>query len=100
MIYFLGRPQPRLTWWHENSLLDDTYTIISEKTVKNELHLAKLQRHHLHTVLTCQASNNNITAPLNTVVTLNLNCEYIAIFVYIYLDPIYLCIMLWRYGYM
>lgn len=76
---YSGRPQPRLTWWHENYLLDDTFTAISEKTVKNELYVEKLQRHHLHTVLTCQASNNNITSPISAVVTLNLNCKYLLV---------------------
>lgn len=76
-VWYLGRPQPRLTWWHENKLLDESYTAINEKKVKNELQIDKLERHHLNAVLTCQASNNNITAPISAPVSLNLNCKYI-----------------------
>lgn len=72
----IGRPQPSLTWWRgENYLLDDSYTAINEKKVKNVLLLEKLQRHHLHTVLACQASNNNVTTPIRSAVTLNMNRE-------------------------
>ncbi|XP_037033009.1 nephrin-like isoform X2 [Bradysia coprophila] len=69
-----GRPQPNLTWWRgENHLLDDSYTVTNEKKVKNVLLLEKLQRQHLHAVLACQASNNNVTTPIRSAVTLNMN---------------------------
>lgn len=74
--FFLpGRPLPQLRWIHENTVLDDSYTVTSEKKVKNILRLDKLQRHHLHAVLTCQASNNNVTTPISSAVTLNMNCK-------------------------
>lgn len=68
-----GKPRPSLTWLRESTLLDDTFEVTANGLVKNTLEVPALQRHDLMAVLTCQASNNNISSPVTSSVTVDLN---------------------------
>jgi len=75
-----GKPTPAVTWWRETVLLDDSYEAITgpkgSVLVRNQLLISSLQRQDLMAVLTCQASNNNISLPSTSTVTVDLNCKY------------------------
>ncbi|GFU00828.1 nephrin [Nephila pilipes] len=68
-----GQPVPTVTWWRESVLLDDTYDINPNGVIRNELLISSLQRHDLMAVLSCQASNNNVSLPMSSSVTVDMN---------------------------
>lgn len=80
----VGRPRANLVWVaHDGRVIDDTFSYEHIDThhhqtvvVRNTLEINALNRDHLLTTLACQASNNNITAPSQTSITLDLNCEW------------------------
>ncbi|XP_039431401.1 nephrin [Culex pipiens pallens] len=67
-----GVPTPKVTWWREHALLDDSFMILPDGTVKNVLYLEKLSRADLHTIYTCQASNGHVVPPLSSTVKLDM----------------------------
>ncbi|XP_071541503.1 uncharacterized protein [Panulirus ornatus] len=68
-----GRPPPQVTWWHEGSLLDDLMETNTSQVMQNILTLPNLSRQHLYRVITCHATNSNMTQPLRTSVTLDMS---------------------------
>lgn len=70
-----GSPPPIVTWWEGPTLLDMTPEVERPDQVTNTLVVPSLTRRDLHRTLTCQAANSNLTAPLVTTVTLDLNCK-------------------------
>ncbi|KAK6639002.1 hypothetical protein RUM43_007272 [Polyplax serrata] len=67
-----GNPLPSLTWWVDNSVVDDTDEIVSGDQVKNEMILRDLSREHVGLVYTCQAVNTDALPPLKADVRLDM----------------------------
>ncbi|XP_054258233.1 nephrin-like [Macrosteles quadrilineatus] len=67
-----GVPTPRVTWWYNLTLVDDTYDVLPDGRVQNVLTFDKTEREHLHAVLTCQALNSPFVVPKSTSVTIDL----------------------------
>ncbi|XP_042859976.1 hemicentin-2-like [Penaeus japonicus] len=87
-----GWPTPQVSWWKGSLLLANHSVVIGEnndylhrevmndgmgglsnglRQVKTKLMIPKIPRDFVHANLTCQASNNNITEPLSTTLSLN-----------------------------
>ncbi|XP_076323521.1 protein turtle-like isoform X2 [Tachypleus tridentatus] len=70
-----GDPIPNVTWWKDSTLLDGDYSVTPGGIVRNELLIKRLHRDHLMSVLTCQASNTNLSVPVFKSVTLDINLK-------------------------
>ncbi|XP_067633168.1 uncharacterized protein side-V [Eurosta solidaginis] len=68
-----GVPPPRVSWWREHALVDDSYDVLPDGTVRNILQLKNIARKDLLTVYTCQASNGHVVAALTKKVVLDMN---------------------------
>lgn len=75
LVFFLGRPKPKVIWFLENTIIDDSSEIRSDGTVLNHLTFPNVGRQHLHARLICQASNNNLVPAETNVAILDINCK-------------------------
>ena len=76
-IFCAGDPSPQVTWWRDSHLIDSSYEASYSRTVQNGLSLKDLSRAELGAQLTCQASNNNLSLPVSSRVTIDMKCEFL-----------------------
>lgn len=72
-----GLPPPRVTWWSDSVLVDDSDHIEPGDRVRNELMLDQLDRGHAGLVYTCQAINNEIVSPVSTDVRIDMYRKFV-----------------------
>lgn len=77
---FPGRPRPRVTWYLENTVIDDSYEVRPDGIVVNHLNFPNVGRQHLNARLICQAANTNLAPPASKVVILDINRKYFILF--------------------
>ncbi|KAK0081846.1 hypothetical protein PV325_011468 [Microctonus aethiopoides] len=71
-----GRPLPRLTWYLENAVIDDSYHYDDKAGLTiNLLNYPKIGRQHLDARLICQANNTNLVPPQTNLVILDINLK-------------------------
>lgn len=70
-----GKPRPQLSWRRDLRVLNSTNFLpaYDRDSTGISFRLASLEREHLLSIFTCQASNNNLTDPLQSSITLDLN---------------------------
>lgn len=69
-----GRPPPRLTWYLDNTVIDDSYHYNADTGMTiNHLTYPKIGRQHLKSRLICQASNTNLATPQVHLLILDVN---------------------------
>ncbi|CAB3236419.1 unnamed protein product [Arctia plantaginis] len=76
---FGGDPRPRLTWYHENTVIDDSYEQRPDGVTVNTLTFPNIGRQHLNSRLICQASNTNLAAPESKLVILDINLRPLSV---------------------
>ncbi|XP_061930553.1 hemicentin-2 isoform X2 [Apis cerana] len=71
-----GRPPPKLTWYLENTVIDESYRYNAETGLTvNLLSYPKVGRQHLKARLICEASNTNLVPPQTRLVILDMNLK-------------------------
>lgn len=68
-----GKPRPQITWRRDFNVIDKTYQHLDKEGTSNELRISSLNKNHRLSIFTCQASNNNLSVPLQSSITLDLN---------------------------
>lgn len=74
-LAFGGKPKPTVVWLRDYNVIDDSFAHTSDLSVSNELVIDSLNKNYLLSILTCQASNNNLTAPVTKSITIDLNLK-------------------------
>ena len=77
LFVFPGKPLPKVLWYMDDVLIDETFQQTYEGTVKNGLAIRDLGRAHARGRLRCIASNNNITRPAEAETRIRMLCELI-----------------------
>ncbi len=74
-----GEPLPRLTWKRGQILLDDVVEEVDpqNRVVRNYLKMPSLHRRDHDEVLSCLASNTNLTDPTITYININMVCKFL-----------------------
>ncbi|RVE55293.1 hypothetical protein evm_000191, partial [Chilo suppressalis] len=70
---FGGDPRPRVTWYLENTVIDDSFDQRADGITSNTLTFPSVGRQHLNARLVCQASNTNLAPPETKLLILDIN---------------------------
>lgn len=72
---FSGRPRPNVTWYLDNTVIDESFENRPDGITVNHLSYPNIGRQHVNARFVCMASNTNLMPPNNKVVILDVNCK-------------------------
>ena len=93
-----GEPPPSVLWYRDNTIIDKTYIANEKGAVQNTLTIQRLDRSDMGPRYRCLASNNNMTLPTQTWITLDIMCKFsvlIKLFILPFTVPILPCGVWW-----
>ncbi|XP_015439743.1 PREDICTED: hemicentin-2-like [Dufourea novaeangliae] len=67
-----GKPTPKVSWHRNDTLVNDKTVTVRNGVTRSELVIKNLGRDDVHSVLTCNATNNNRSIPLSSSVYVNM----------------------------
>lgn len=67
-----GNPPARVIWYRNGELWDSSFRVYPNGTVSNSVSLSLLRRSDVNTILSCEASNNNVTDAASAFVIVDL----------------------------
>ncbi|XP_033228729.1 hemicentin-1-like isoform X2 [Belonocnema kinseyi] len=70
-----GKPPPKVVWYLENKILDESYTSEMGDTTVNRLDISKVTRDFLRARLICKAHNSHLVKPAVSEIILKVNLK-------------------------
>ncbi|CAL4079387.1 unnamed protein product, partial [Meganyctiphanes norvegica] len=68
-----GQPASKVTWWHGRKMIDNFSELTNNGITKNTLFPPPLSRRDLYKDFTCKASNTNLSAPIESRITIDIS---------------------------
>lgn len=79
-----GVPRPNVTWYLENTVIDDSHKENDKQFIVNRLVFPRIGRQHVNARLICMAGNSNLLPSVSKVLVLDVNCKSMKIYLFFY----------------
>lgn len=77
-FYFKGRPRPNVTWYLDNTVIDESFEQRPDRVTVNHLSYPNIGRQHVNARFVCIASNTNLMPPNSKVLVIDVNRKLFA----------------------
>ncbi|KAL6265477.1 hypothetical protein P5V15_002273, partial [Pogonomyrmex californicus] len=71
----IGKPAPTVSWYRNDRFVTNR-TTLRKGVTRSEIVIQNLSREDVHSLLTCNATNNNRSIPLSSSVRVDMKCKY------------------------